>query len=128
MNTYRSLSIAGFTLDMTGLVGAAIGGAVAATDSDPTAQAASYAGVAIGLSVLVAGLIVDMVAGPHRIDAINIYNDGVMGLTPVGRPAADSPRPGPISQPGAGGGGCVKDTDCKGERVCDRGECSLPKR
>jgi hypothetical protein len=28
--------------------------------------------------------------------------------------------------PGAGGGGCAKDTDCKGERICEAGACVDP--
>ncbi len=35
---------------------------------------------------------------------------------------------GAAPQPSANGGGCSKDTDCKGDRVCDRGSCVAAKQ
>jgi hypothetical protein len=36
-------------------------------------------------------------------------------------PAAAQPAPPPAT------GGCAKDNDCKGDRVCDKGQCVAPR-
>jgi hypothetical protein len=54
-------------------------------------------------------------------------------VTELGRPDVRAAILNVFSMPGApnagsgGGGGCSKDTDCKGDRICDRGSCVDPR-
>lgn len=54
------------------------------------------------------------------------------GAEPVAPPPPPPPPlPAQVSQPDVAptprGAGCVKDMDCKGDRLCERGECVAPK-
>jgi len=44
-------------------------------------------------------------------------------LAPTAAPQAPVPGPQAVPVPGPASGGCGKDTDCKGDRVCFKGEC-----
>lgn len=55
-------------------------------------------------------------------------SSGPLGSTapsPSSPPLSSPPPPAPFPVPNAGSGalGCTKDTDCKGDRVCDDGRC-----
>lgn len=114
--SYRSLQIGGFVLDMVGLP-LMVGGAF--TSSDHLALAVGLLGGGAGL-VLIGGIL-QGASGPAKLDAINAYNDGVLGLGPASPPPAASAAP---SAPEAHEtSGCTKDVDCKGDRICVRAAC-----
>ena len=47
-------------------------------------------------------------------------------LCSAGAPDAGRGQAPPAETPAAGQGGCVKDTDCKGDRICESGRCVKP--
>ena len=71
-----------------------------------------------GMLVLATGsLVIVGACGPKLPDASQ-------GSYPAGY---GSPIPaGPPGGPGSSVGACAKDTDCKGDRVCDKGACVAP--
>lgn len=133
---YRGLQVSGFVLDVAGL-GLAVGGLVPLSRSadaydpyqDPDQQASQRVlglGLLAGGAVLLAvGLSLQATAGPAKLDAINAYNDGALGLAaPHAAETASAPTaPPPPPAPTSTGAGCSKDTDCKNERLCVRAEC-----
>jgi hypothetical protein len=58
-------------------------------------------------------------------DAIAAFRDPRVRASLIG--GMTTPAAAPGGPPTAGGGGCSKDTDCKGDRVCDRGQCVTPR-
>jgi hypothetical protein len=52
------------------------------------------------------------------------------GAPPAAAPAPAAPPPAalatPVSMPPPGGG-CTRDTDCKGDRICSAGACTAPR-
>jgi hypothetical protein len=50
-----------------------------------------------------------------------LYACGGEPLPEAATPATTEPAPAP-----AGGSACAKDTDCKGDRICDKGQCTAP--
>jgi hypothetical protein len=71
------------------------------------------------------------IAYPQALDGIHadmiaaFRDPRVRASLTAGMGAPMAPPPG--APPAAGGGGCTKDTDCKGDRVCDRGQCVTPR-
>ena len=47
-------------------------------------------------------------------------------LCRAGAPEAGRGKTLPAETPASGQGGCMKDTDCKGDRVCESGRCVNP--
>jgi hypothetical protein len=93
---YRNLSIGGFVLEVSGGAVQVGGLATASASRDPSTQRLGYLAAVGGGTLVLVGLILDAVAAPHRLDAINIYNDGV--AVPVLAPAPMLPqgRTGPL--------------------------------
>ncbi len=139
---YHRLTIAGFALDATTTALLIGGTAVPLSSSDAGVQAVGWGLLGgAGLTLLI-GLSLHLAAAPHKLDAINTYNDGLSAtpllvvpprliepppapapLKPLRVPAA-TPPPKPLRVPSAVA--CTKDTDCKGDRVCEDGACVSP--
>jgi hypothetical protein len=47
-------------------------------------------------------------------------------LCPTGARDGGPKQTPPAETPASGQGGCMKDTDCKGDRVCESGRCVKP--
>jgi hypothetical protein len=131
---YRSLQISGFVFDVAGL-GLAVGGVfplVNGNNPDPndpyqTNPGPSPLGLGLlvgGVALFAVGLTLQAAAGPAKLDALNTYNDGVLGFAAPRAPDPVSAPPAPTSpSPPASGAGCTRDTDCKGDRICVKTEC-----
>jgi len=137
---YRGLQIGGFVLDVAGL--GLVGGGVSQTFNADT-QGLGLGLVAGGCVLVLVGVVLQAAAGPAKLDALNIYNDGALGLTrelpkppempAVAPPPPTPPEPRPPLRPARaptpapkGSGACTKDTECKGSRVCEGGVCVSP--
>jgi hypothetical protein len=108
-STYKTLSIAGWSVYVAGLGSSVAGLYLLATDNNISGSndANDTAGAALalgGVAALVTSLVLITSAQPHLWDAVNIYNDGVDAalaypMPPAGlvRPQLPPPAPPPAS-------------------------------
>jgi hypothetical protein len=88
------------------------------TGSDPAGSSTSWPRARIHLSLA------SLLAGAIGALAILLACGGSAPPPPPATPAAAAP-PAAAAEP-AKTAGCARDMDCKGERVCEAGECVNP--
>jgi hypothetical protein len=90
--TARALAIAAAVLDLVA-AGSLGGGLYVATQHDSESQILGVGFASAGAACLLTGAILAVVAIPHKMDAINIYNDGVLPAGPPPQPIRFLPPP-----------------------------------